>query len=139
MSNVVVFADGACRGNPGPASYGLVAYHNNKIIHTESVYIGEATNNIAEYKALIAALQYANKLQHHESEIKMDSQLVVFQMNGLFRVKHPDLLKLYTEAIDILGQIDNPVTITHIRRWFNVEADLKANLALDKQLKESDV
>lgn len=99
LKKVRVYADGGARNNPGPAAIGIVMFDDqgNTLEHYKE-YIGIATNNIAEYKALIKALDLSARYTHGEVRVFMDSELVVRQMNGRYRIKTPHLLPLYTEA-----------------------------------------
>ena len=130
MNKVIIFADGASLGNPGPAAIGAILKdERGKILALMSRRIGRETNNHAEYSALIAALEEADRLGASEAEIKLDSELVVKQITGRYRVKSPALKPLYNQAKTLLGQLKY-FTITHVPREQNVEADKLANKAL---------
>ncbi|MFL2696284.1 MAG: ribonuclease HI family protein [Candidatus Actinomarina sp.] len=126
-----VFCDGASRSNPGEAAIGVSIQDNEKEIHTISEAIGIASNNVAEYKSLIFALEYSLKKNYLNLEIFLDSKLVVEQINGNFKVKSDNLKKLNSDAINLISKF-NSVIISHIYREHNKRADQLANMALDK-------
>jgi ribonuclease HI len=123
--------DGAARGNPGPASYGVVirAPGGGRVAALKK-YIGRGTNNVAEYYALIAALDYAAAHSIRALRIRSDSELLVRQMQGRYRVKSPDLRPLFERARK-MSQALPFFSIEHVRREQNSEADALANQALD--------
>ena len=125
--------DGGSRGNPGPAGIGVVvrAADNTPLV-TLGRFIGTATNNVAEYRALITAMEEAKKLGAKRIVIRGDSELIIKQMKGEYRVKHPDMKVLYEEAQDLIHQFD-AATITHNLRHKNELADKLANLAMDRR------
>jgi ribonuclease HI len=123
--------DGAARGNPGPASYGLVLKRpDGTPLETLGKYIGRTTNNVAEYYALIAALDYAIANGIKRLRVQSDSQLIVNQMKGLYKVKHPDLRPLHERAKKMAVALES-FTIQYVPREQNREADAAANAALD--------
>jgi ribonuclease HI len=122
--------DGAARGNPGPAAYAVVLARPGEAAVEEAQTIGTATNNVAEYTALIEGLGLAAELGVKALSVFSDSELLVKQMNGEYRVKNPDLLELYQEARSLLRHFDR-VSIAHVRREQNARADELANSALD--------
>lgn len=125
--------DGGSRGNPGPAGIGVVVRaQDNTPLVTLGRFIGRATNNVAEYRALITAMEEAKKLGARKIVIRGDSELVIKQMRGEYRVKHPDMRQLYDEAQFILHQFDE-ATIHHNLRHKNELADKLANLAMDRK------
>ena len=126
-----VFCDGASRSNPGEASIGVSIQENDDEIHTISEAIGIASNNVAEYKSLIFALQYSLENNYLNLEIFLDSKLVVEQINGNFKVKSDNLKKLNSEALNLLEKFES-ISIKHIYREQNKRADQLANMALDK-------
>ena len=131
MKKAVIFADGASRGNPGPAAIGVtIKDKRGKLITFISQRIGRATNNQAEYRAIIAALEEAIRLGVKQVDIKTDSELVVKQINGEYRVKKATLKPLYQQVKQLQGSLEG-FTITHILRQQNIEADKLANKALD--------
>jgi len=131
LKKVIIRADGASRGNPGQAAIGAVIKdEQGGLIASISRRIGRATNNQAEYKAIIAALEEATRLGVKQVDIKMDSELVVRQINGEYRVKSATLKPLYQQVKQLQGLLEG-FTITHIPRRQNMEADKLANKALD--------
>ena len=126
----IIYCDGASRSNPGEASYGVSINLNNKEIDTLKEYIGIATNNVAEYRGLIAALEYCVKNNINDVEIYLDSLLVVQQVNKEFKVKSKKLGDLYSYSLTLIEKIKN-INVIHIRREFNKRADELANEALD--------
>jgi probable phosphoglycerate mutase len=124
--------DGASRGNPGPASYAVVLRDpSGKIILELAKNIGRETNNVAEYYALLAALDYAASHDIHGLRVRSDSELLVRQMQGRYKVKSPDLKPLHERAAKLARQIQYFV-IEHVRRELNSDADALANVALDQ-------
>lgn len=124
--------DGGARGNPGPAGFGVVLHDSaGKKIAELSQYLGHRTNNYAEYNGLLAALRYA--IAHHIQSVKIisDSELMVRQMKGIYKVRHPDLRKLYDEAQRLTSQIEH-VEVRHALREHNQDADRLANEAMDR-------
>ena len=129
---VVIEGDGGSRGNPGPAGYGAVvrtADRSTVLAETKQA-IGVATNNVAEYRALIAGLEDALKLGATEAEVFMDSKLVVEQMSGRWKVKHPDLIELHSQARKLASRFDR-ISYTWVPRARNAHADRLANEAMD--------
>ena len=125
--------DGGSRGNPGPAGIGVVVRaQDGTPLVTLGRFIGRATNNVAEYKALITALEEAKRLGAKKIVIRGDSELIIKQMKGEYRVKHPDMKDLYDEAQFLIHQFDE-ATITHNLRHKNELADKLANLAMDRK------
>jgi ribonuclease HI len=130
IKRVVIFTDGAAEPNPGPAAIGaIIKDKQGRLITTIARSIGRATNNQAEYKAIIAALEHAITLGANQVEIHSDSELVVRQINGEYRVKKATLKPLYQQVKQLLGLLEG-FTITHIPRQQNTEADNLANKAL---------
>lgn len=128
-----LYIDGAARGNPGKAGIGVVLYRLRKrVLEEVSEYIGETTNNIAEYKALLRALEKALEHGAREVVIYSDSELLVKQLKGEYRVKAPPLAPLYMEARRLLGGLVR-WEVEHIPREENTRADALANLAIDSQ------
>jgi len=127
---VIIHADGLSRGNPGPAAIGAtVKDGKGQLLASVSRQIGRATNNQAEYRALIAALREAVGLGAGEASIYLDSELVVRQISGRYRVKNAALKPLHNEAKELLGRL-KVFTITHVPRRQNTEADRLANAAV---------
>ena len=129
---VIIEADGGSRGNPGPAGYGAVVWTADRstVLAETKQSIGTATNNVAEYRALIAGLDDAVKMGVTEAAVLMDSKLVVEQMSGRWKVKHPDLIKLHAQAQTLASRLPR-VTYTWIPRARNSHADRLANEAMD--------
>ncbi|MCH9732616.1 MAG: bifunctional RNase H/acid phosphatase [Actinomycetia bacterium] len=129
---VLLEADGGSRGNPGPAGYGAVVWTPDRgsVLAEAKSSIGVATNNVAEYRGLIAGLEEAAVLGATDVEVYLDSKLVVEQMAGRWRVKHPDLAPLYQQAKDLARKFDC-VSYTWIPRARNSHADRLANEAMD--------
>ncbi len=125
------YCDGGSRGNPGPAASGIVIKEDNQIIFTEGKYIGNDTNNVAEWNSLIMALDEAKKKNYYPIHIYMDSMLVVSQIQDKWKVKTPHLLPYYKKAKALVTQ---GTTFEHIRREFNKEADEVVNICLDQEL-----
>jgi ribonuclease HI len=134
MNKLELFIDGACKGNPGPAGVGVVIRHNDKTIKQISRYIGEATNNIAEYTALIFGLQESLILRADSVKINTDSQLLYRQLIRVYKVKHPNIVGLYDQVINLASGFKE-FTISHIPRTLNSEADKLASLAIKANFK----
>ena len=127
----LLFTDGGARGNPGPAAYGFVLEADDgTVLAAEGEAIGEATNNTAEYRGLIAGLARAAELAVPEVEVRSDSELLVKQMRGEYRVKNENLRALSLEAARLAREIGK-VTYVHVRREKNELADRLVNEALD--------
>jgi ribonuclease HI len=127
---VIIHADGLSRGNPGPSAIGAtVKDGTGRLLASVSQRIGRATNNQAEYRALIAALREAVRLGASQASIYLDSELVVRQLGGSYRVKNAALKLLHNEARELLARLEG-FTITHVPRRRNAEADKLANAAL---------
>jgi probable phosphoglycerate mutase len=129
---ITAYIDGGARGNPGPAGYG-VRIENADGTLVDELYggLGVATNNIAEYNGLLAALRYAVQHGHRAVRVKADSELLVKQMRGEYRVKNEGLKPLFLQAIKLVREIGD-VTFEHVRREFNKEADRLSNLGMDE-------
>lgn len=132
MTTVVVEADGGSRGNPGPAGYGAVVFDAGRgtVLAERSESIGVATNNVAEYRGLIAGLTAARDLGADAVDVRMDSKLVVEQMSGRWKIKHPDMIPLAARARELAGGFGR-VEYTWIPRAQNAHADRLANEAMD--------
>ncbi len=128
---VFLFIDGAARGNPGPAGIGVVMLDENKNKIKEFYkYLGETTNNVAEYNGLIYGLQEALILKADEVELNLDSQLIVQQLNGEYKVKNENIKRLFEQALHILGGFRD-FKVNYIDRSRNKEADKLANKAIN--------
>lgn len=130
--NLKIFTDGGARGNPGPAAIGIVIKDDkDKIIKEYSDYIGETTNNQAEYKALIKGLELAADLKPSEINCYLDSELLVKQIKQEYRVRDKDLQPLFIQVWNLAMKLGK-VKFHHIRRELNKEADKLVNLELDR-------
>jgi ribonuclease HI len=126
-----LFTDGGARGNPGPAAYGYVLEaEDGTVLASHGEYIGSTTNNVAEYSGLVAGLRKALELQVPDVEVVSDSELMVKQMRGEYRVKNAALRELFTEADRLARRLGN-VEYRHVKRAHNEEADRLVNAALD--------
>ncbi len=132
VQSAEIYIDGAARGNPGPAAYAVILQPHNAAVIEESGTIGTATNNVAEYTALIQALERAKLEKLTCLKIYSDSELIVKQMNGLYKVKSAELSELHSRA-SMLRQEFEQVEIVHIRRESNKRADALCNRALDAE------
>lgn len=133
-----VYTDGGSRGNPGISGYGVVINDDqNQLIYQEAKFLGIKTNNEAEYSGIIAALKWIKKNQksYQITQINFfaDSQLMIRQLQGLYQVKAPTLLPLFSQVQQLLIQINLPVKYTDVRREFNKLADQLANQAMDNR------
>ncbi len=127
-------ADGAARGNPGPAAYGFVLHGpDGSAVGEGAATVGHATNNVAEYRGLLAGLEQALALGIGELEIRLDSELVVRQLTGEYRVRHATLKPLHRRATELLAQLTR-WSVRHVRREHNARADELANQVLDEAL-----
>jgi len=128
---LIIYTDGGARGNPGPAGCGAVFYDENKNLVAEiSEFIGRATNNQAEYKAVVFAIKKAEELKAEELDFYLDSELVVRQLKREYKVKNKELASLFVEIYNSILKFKK-VNFFHIKREFNKEADRLANLAMD--------
>jgi ribonuclease HI len=129
---IVAYIDGGARGTPGPAGYGVrVERPDGTLVEELHGALGVATNNVAEYSGLLAALQWAVDHGEREVHIRADSELLVRQMRGEYKVKHPGLQPLAARARLLCMQLDR-VVFEHVRRAQNAEADRLSNLAMDE-------
>jgi ribonuclease HI len=133
LRHLVVYTDGAARGNPGPAGAGvaIVDPEGGPVAHAWR-YLGEATNNVAEYEALCLGLERAAALGGRCVELRADSELIVRQMKGEYRVRHPGLRDLFARACNLAARFD-AIAYVHIPRARNRVADRLANRAIDRQ------
>jgi len=135
---MIVHIDGGSRGNPGPAGYGVrVSQPDGTVVAEFCEAIGVATNNVAEYRGLIAALHYAREQGYTDLTVRSDSLLLVCQMRGEYRVKNPGLQVLHAEAQRLASGLGR-VRFMHVRREDNTHADRLANKAMDDQKKTED-
>lgn len=131
IDTIIVKTDGAARGNPGPAGIGAVVCDGSgRVLEEACEYIGEATNNVAEYSALILGLKVAARYPAAALQVYLDSELLVNQLNGVYKVKNATLRELYFQAQSLLGQY-RQAFVGHVPRAKNGEADRLANEAID--------
>lgn len=129
---LIIYSDGGARGNPGPAATGVVIKNEKgETIDAFGEYLGEQTNNYAEYMALISGLNKAVELKADEVECLVDSKLVCEQLKGNWKVKEPTLQKLFVQAYNLAAGFKK-VTYKHVLRHKNKEADAEVNKILDK-------
>jgi len=138
MKKLKIYTDGGARGNPGPAGCGVVIIdENNKIVARYKKYLGEQTNNFAEYSAVILALAEAKKMplcQGLEIEVLMDSELAVKQLNREYKVKNQELAKLFVKIYNLQHSFKR-VSFSHLPREMNRQADLLVNQVIDEAMK----
>jgi len=129
---LVAYSDGGARGNPGPSGYGVVIQdETGHKVASLSEYLGHQTNNFAEYQGLIAALEYAVTHDHKTLKVVSDSELLVRQIKGIYKVKNATLRDLHARAKELIAQLEW-FSIGHVLRGHNQEADRLANAAMDK-------
>ena len=129
-----IYADGGSRGNPGPSGSGSVIKANNEngeILANLSKFVGITTNNVAEYTGLIMGLTKAAEMGIEAVEVRMDSELIVKQLKGIYRVKNEKLIPLFQQAVKLSRQFKR-FNVEHVRREYNKEADRLANEAMDR-------
>lgn len=132
MSSAVLRSDGGARGNPGPAGAGFVIEVDDETVCSGGRYLGECTNNVAEYEALIWGLENVQALGHSQVTVYADSELLVKQLNGIYRVKNEGLKPLFLRALALLRGFTK-FEVRHVRREFNKAADALANEAMDSR------
>jgi ribonuclease HI len=133
QKRLIVETDGASRGNPGLAGLGVIIRDDaGKRVETIGKFLGVTTNNQAEYHALIEGLEAAAKYGPETVTVRSDSELMVKQMNGQYRVRNPQLLPLYSRAAELAGAIPE-ITFEHVLRHLNKGADEIANMAIDSR------
>ena len=130
---VTVYSDGGSRGNPGPSAYAIVVTSSGRVIHEHAEFLGVHTNNYAEYRGLIAAIGKAVEIGADEAEFVMDSQLVIRQMTGEYRVKNPDMAVLHADA-EALAALIPKVSYRNVRRSeeYIPRADALLNAEMDR-------
>ncbi len=132
-NQLVIFTDGGSRGNPGPAASGVViSTADGEVVEAFGRYLGDTTNNQAEYKAILFALQAAKKYQPKRIQFFMDSELAMKQLNGLYRMKNEALRPIFDDIKRLASNYE--VTFEHVYREKNKAADEQVNLAIDKAL-----
>ncbi len=136
MREVDIYIDGASKGNPGPSGVGVIICNKGQIIKNISSFIGNATNNIAEYTALIYALQEALKLKTEILNINTDSQLLYRQMEKIYKIKNPNILGLYNQATNLISGFKR-VSLKNIPREENRGADKLATKAIKEAIKKN--
>jgi len=136
MNELEIYIDGASKGNPGPSGIGVVICKNGETLKNISSFIGETTNNVAEYTALIYALQEALKIKADAVKINTDSQLLYRQLKGHYRIKHPNIVGLVNQVSHLLSGF-KLVTIHNIPREKNRGADKLATKAVKEELKKN--
>ncbi|HZU12980.1 MAG TPA: ribonuclease HI family protein [Chloroflexota bacterium] len=131
--HLLIETDGAARGNPGLAGAGVIIKDGQgHVLETIGRFLGVSTNNQAEYRALIIGLEAAERYHPEDVTVQMDSELVVKQMNGQYKVKHPEMIPLYSEAVEHAARLPR-VTIRYVPRERNRGADEVANVAIDSR------
>jgi len=136
MTELEIYIDGASKGNPGHSGIGVVICQGKEAVRNISRYIGQATNNIAEYTALIFALQEALMMKAERVKINTDSQLLCRQINKTYKVRHPNIIGLYNQALHLMSGFKK-VSISHIPREENRRADKLATQAVDREAKKT--
>lgn len=138
-SPIIIYTDGGARGNPGPAATGYVVYSVDKqLLYQSGNYLGSTTNNVAEYQAVIQALEWVVENHPHPPlhiDFYLDSNLVVNQLKGLYKIKQNHLQQLNSQIKQLISTHQLSCTFTHIPRAQNSQADHMVNLVLDKELK----
>ena len=129
MRELIIHVDGACSGNPGPAGIGVVICERGEVIKNISSHIGNTTNNVAEYSAFISALEEALVLRADSVKIYTDSQLLFRQVKKLYKVKHPQILPLYSRALHLMSAFEK-VEVNFVNREQNSGADKLAKKAV---------
>ena len=128
---LLIHTDGAARGNPGPAGAGAILRDESGTVVAEIAEgLGRATNNVAEWTAVLLALEEARRLGAERVDLRMDSQLVARQITGIYRVKHPDLQPIHARVMELLRGFDG-YTVGHVPRELNKDADRLSNVAID--------
>ena len=131
--SLVIYSDGGSRGNPGPSAYAVVVTRDGKVIHEHTEFLGTNTNNYAEYRGLIAGIGKALEMKDMDVEFVMDSELVIKQMRGEYKVKSPNIRKLHEDAKAMSSLIPN-VKFTHVKRENPMvsRADALLNAEMDR-------
>jgi ribonuclease HI len=129
---LLIHTDGAARGNPGPAGAGAILRDasDGTVVAEIAEPLGRATNNVAEWTAVRLALEEARRLGATHVDLRMDSELVARQINGIYRVKHPDLKPIHAAVMSLLRDFDG-YTVGHVPRALNKDADRLSNVAID--------
>lgn len=132
LARLRIQCDGGSRGNPGPAAAGSVLIEDDIVVDTATAYLGIATNNLAEYHAVILGIDLMHKNALTDCDFYLDSQLVVRQLNGQYKVKHPDMIMKYREVQQAMSGLN--LRFHHVPRAENTEADAAVNQCLDETL-----
>ena len=132
MTRILIYTDGAARGNPGPAGAGAILRDaaDRTVLAEIAEPLGHATNNVAEWTAVRLALEEALRLGATHVDLRMDSELVARQISGIYRVKHPDLKPIHAAVMEMLRRLDG-YTVGHVPRALNKDADRLSNVAID--------
>lgn len=130
---ISAYSDGGSRGNPGPSAFAIVIVRDGRVVHEHAEFLGVHTNNYAEYRGLIAAISKVIELGEEEAEFVMDSELVIKQMNGVYRVKNPDMVALHSDAESLASLIPR-TSFRNVRRSqeFIPRADALLNEEMDR-------
>ena len=130
--HLIIHTDGGARGNPGPAAAGVVVRDakDGQVVHQRGVFLGEVTNNVAEYRGLLVGLEFAASMKADEVTVKSDSELLVKQMTGEYRVKSEALKVLFEQANELVQAFDR-CTFQHVPRQQNKDADCLVNRAIN--------
>lgn len=127
--HLTLYSDGGSRGNPGPSAFGFVIYDKSKKLMEEGKFIGKQTNNVAEYMGVYAGIIKAKELGATRLDIILDSELIVRQLNGQYKIKNNNLKKIHKNILSELGEIK--WNVKHVKRDLNKEADAVVNMVLD--------
>ena len=132
LVRILIYTDGAARGNPGPAGAGAILRDaaDGTLLAEIAEPLGRATNNVAEWTAVLLALEEARRLGATHVDLRMDSELVARQISGIYRVKHPDLKPIHAAAMKLLRSFEG-YTVGHVPRALNKDADRLSNVAID--------
>lgn len=135
---LTIHTDGGSRSNPGPAACAFVISQKEETLYEQGFYLGSTTNNQAEYQGVIKALEYLTSHLHilegfSTIDFVLDSELIVHQLNGKYKIKHPDLIPLAQQVFALIRALPLPVTFRHVLRTYNKRADFLLNQTLDSQ------
>ena len=140
MNEIQIYTDGGARGNPGPAASSFVVIKDNKTIFEDSIFLGTATNNMAEYQAVLAAYNWLSiflkNISVNRINFFLDSQLVVNQLNGKYKIKSVKLKPIIENILNIQNKIKCEISYSFIRRKYNRRADFLLNKKLDDSIKK---
>lgn len=135
---LTIHTDGGSRSNPGPAACAFVISQKEETLYEQGFYLGSTTNNQAEYQGVIKALEHLTSHPHilegfSTIDFVLDSELIVHQLNGKYKIKHPDLIPLAQQVFALIRSLPLPVTFRHVLRAYNKRADFLLNQTLDSQ------